>query len=211
MHEKALITDWQTEAGAAYDEATKRVYFISCICCCLSSHPWAGTAFMHTASIPSQQQLAFLQDKGFRESQQGKQKLHVTSLSQHLWLSASCTHQCTQALRSAESRQNCMSYVAAASKHRRFKGCLSHSFHFCYAHSLPWKMFLMLLQVLPWLQTPFSIRTSCTFYPLWNAPHPKRVKVFQKSHPRTRVASYDSIPLQAVSGPSVAFHVRAAG
>lgn len=115
---KALITDWQTEAGAAYDEATKRVYFISCICCCLSSHPWAGTAFMHTASIPSQQQLAFLQDKGFRESQQGKQKLHVTSLSQHLWLSASCTHQCTQALRSAESRQNCMSYVAAASKHR---------------------------------------------------------------------------------------------
>lgn len=43
---------------------------------------------MHTASITSQQQLAFLQDKGFWKSQQVKQKLHVTSVSRHLWLSA---------------------------------------------------------------------------------------------------------------------------
>lgn len=35
---------------------------------------------------------------------------------------ASCTHQHTQALRSAESRQNFKSYVVAAGKHQCFKG-----------------------------------------------------------------------------------------
>lgn len=129
---------------------------------------------MHTASttshhITSLQQLAFLQDKGFWEppARQTKITCDLSLPAPLAFCIASCTHQHTQVLKSAESRQICMSYVGAAGKHQCSKGSQSHSINFCYAHSLSWKVFLMLLKVLPWWQTPFSIsiRMSCTFYP----------------------------------------------
>lgn len=66
MHVEFSVIDWQTEDDASYDEETMKDYFISCIFCCLSSHCWAGTAFMHTTFIKPAK-LAFLQDKGFWE------------------------------------------------------------------------------------------------------------------------------------------------
>lgn len=113
-HEKALITDWQTEAGAAYDEATKKVYFISCICCCLSSHSWAGTAFMRTASITAAVSFSPGQRLLRVPARQTQITWNFSLLVPLAFCLAFCTHQHTQALRSAETRQNCTSYVVAS-------------------------------------------------------------------------------------------------
>lgn len=114
MHEKALIRDWQTEAGAVYDEATKKVYFISCICCCLSSHSWAGTAFMHTASITAAVNFSPGQRLLRVPARQTKITCDLSLLAPLSFCLASCTHQHTQTVRSAETRQNRTSYVVAS-------------------------------------------------------------------------------------------------
>ena len=79
----------------------------------------------------------------------------------------SCTHQHTQALRSAESRQNGMSYVVAADEHQCFNGSQSRSFHLChlaypgkrfwcsYKYYHDGKLYLQhqhALQLLPWMK-----------------------------------------------------------
>lgn len=140
--------------------------FISSAVSAVVSHPTLEQELPLCTLPLSQQQLTFLQDKGFWESQQGKQKLHVTSLCPSTSVLLPCILHPPAHTNCQKCWNQTKSYKLCGSKHWCFKDSQNHSFHSCYAHSLPWKMLLMLLQVLPWWQTPFSIsiRMSCTFY-----------------------------------------------